>query len=519
MAPPREELSSFFIWYIVSTLEYTFRMNARLEIPHRAQRELLSGSQLFAGLPLRLLDELSAASHLVEGHANQTIFQAGDPIREAHLLFNGSVTRSRIIPGGGSRVVELVQSEQMLSMGELFGATHYASTCNATAHTLLVAIDMCKLREVVQQSPELSCRIITALARQQCVSESGVAGYHHGMTGAQRLLDYLLELAGNKTELAGETSVQLKASKKMIAARIGMTPESLSRNLRDLSDSGVIIVDGRNVHIQNAALLDTVSGASKQRLNFYRKRKGEGPLSAKTPSPGALVNRCGRLRLFSQRMALTWGAIAANVASSATKTRLRQFEKEFERNLAWLEQPELAREFLEKLNAIKPLWLSYRQAIGSEEATETLAEKLFVLSEKMLTATDELTACAAHLAGIPSAHYVNMAGRNRVLSQRISKFFLFREWGSLHARIDDLLLPSCTEFENNLQHLVRTGSGQPELAAQLQIVARQWQKYIRALCPDLTHARKTIHARIVLAEGERLLRCVDTAVKIFERLT
>lgn len=494
-------------------------MNARLEIPHRVQRELLSGSQLFAGLPLAVLDELSAASRLLEGNANQTIFQAGEPIREAHLLFNGSVTRSRVIPGGGSRVIELVQNELLLSMGELFAASHYASTCTGTTRTLLVAIDMRKLREVVQRCPELSGRIITALARQQCASESGVAGYHHGMTGAQRLLDYLLELAGNRTELAGETTVQLKASKKMIAARIGMTPESFSRNLRELSDTGVIIVDGRNVHIQNAALLDTVSGASKQRLNFYRKRKGEGPLSAKAPSPGILVNRCGRLRLFSQRMAVTWGAIAVNVASSTTRTRLRQFEKEFERNLAWLEKLDLAGEFPRKLDAIKPLWQSYWQAIVSEEVSPALVEKLFALSEDMLLATDDLTLCATQLAGIPAAHYVNIAGRNRLLSQRISKLFLFREWAGLHERIEALLVASSAEFETNLQQLVKTGSGQPELAAQLQVVASQWQKYIRALCPDLAHARRTKHARIVLAEGERLLRCVDTAVKLFERLT
>lgn len=494
-------------------------MNARLDIPHRAQRELLSGSQLFSGLPLALLDTLSGASRLVESQPGQTIFKTGDQIREAYLLFNGSATRSRMVPGGGSRVVELVQSEQLLGMGELFAATHYASTCAGTSKTLLLAIDIRKLRDAVQQYHELSCRIITALARQQCASESGVAGYHHGMTGAQRLLDYLLELAGHRNELAGETTVQLKASKKTIAARIGMTPESLSRNLRELSDSGVIIVDGRQVHIQNAALLDTVSGTGKQRLNFYRKRKGEGPLSAKAPSPGALVNRCGRLRLFSQRMALTWGAIAANVASNATRTRLRQFEKEFERNLAWLEQLDQVGEFAEMLNAIKPLWQSFRQAIGSAEAPETLAGKLFDLSEEMLAATDDLTVCTTHLAGIPAAHYVNMAGRNRLLPQRISKLFLFREWDGLHARIDDLLLASTAEFEHNLQQLVRTASGQPELAAQLRIVASQWQKYIRALCPDLAHAHRTKHARMVLAEGERLLRCVDTAVKLFERLT
>ena len=104
-------------------------MNARFDVPQRAQRELLCGSQLFAGLPLKALDELCVASRLLEMPANEEIFHVGEPIREAYLLFNGSVTRSRNIPGGGERVIELAQSEQLLSMGELFGAAHYASTC------------------------------------------------------------------------------------------------------------------------------------------------------------------------------------------------------------------------------------------------------------------------------------------------------------------------------------------------------------------------------------------------------
>lgn len=495
-------------------------MNAKLEVPHRAQRELLSGSQLFAGLPLSLIDELSAASHLLEGQANQAIFQAGNPIRKAYLLFNGSVTRSRIAPGGGSRVVELIQSEQLLSLGELFGSSHYVSTCTSTSRTLLVAIEMRKLREAVHQSPELSCRIITALARLQCAGESGVTGYHQCMTGAQRLLDYLLDLAGNRTELAGETTVQLKASKKIIAAHIGMTPESLSRKLRELSDSGVIVVDGRYVHIQNAALLDTTSSSpGKQRLSFYRKRKGEGPLSAKPLSPASLVNRCGRLRMLSQRLALTWVSIALNLGLSMSGAKLHQFEKEFKRNLVWLERLDLDDRFSQKVNEINALWQCYQPEIHSAEVSSAQAEKMFELSEKMLFATNDLTAYAAQFAAVPAAHYVNIAGHPRFLSQRISKLFLFREWDRLHKRIDELLVTSCAEFESNLQQLVKIAGEQPELTAQVQIVKAQWLKYICALCPDLTHAQRSKHVRIVLAEGERLLRCVDTVVNLVERLT
>ena len=133
-------------------------MNARFNDPYRAQRELLSGSKFFADLPPALLNELVEASRLLELPANQTLYEAGDPIREAYLLFNGSVKRSTTIPGGATKVIELVQSEQLLSLGELFGATHYASTCCCITQTLLVAIDIRKLREATENHHELGRR-------------------------------------------------------------------------------------------------------------------------------------------------------------------------------------------------------------------------------------------------------------------------------------------------------------------------------------------------------------------------
>ncbi|MGZ7274484.1 helix-turn-helix domain-containing protein, partial [Streptococcus pyogenes] len=83
-----------------------------------------------------------------------------------------------------------------------------------------------------------------------------------GLTGAQRILDYLIELAGGELPIAGETTVELKAKKKILAARMGITPEAFSRSLRELADKGVIVVDKSRIHIQNAALLETAPSAA-----------------------------------------------------------------------------------------------------------------------------------------------------------------------------------------------------------------------------------------------------------------
>lgn len=471
---------------------------------------------MLGGLPPALLAGLTAASRIVELAANQNLYEAGQPIREAHILFTGSVKRVVSAPGGASRVIEIVQSEQLLGLGELFGATHYATTCSSITVTQLVAIDVRKLREAVHHNRNLGSRIIAALARRQCASEFDTAGFHYGQTGAQRLLDYLLEQAGERAGMAGETTVLLKASKKVIAARIGMTPESLSRNLRELSDKGVIVVDGRCVHIQNAALLDTESGDAGQRLSFSRKRKGDAQPAGKALSSGVLVNMCGRLRLLSQRMAVAWGSIVAGVAPSRARIKLRQCEKDFIRNLERLDGLGLGPELNARLESIKRLWLSYRETMGSEDVQD--AERIFVLSEDILDAADGLTHYAAGQAGIPEAHDVNTAGRNRMLSQRICKLVLFRDWGRLDDRVAALSTQTCREFESNLQELIRAGGSQAELGAQLDVVASQWQRFVRALCPDPSPGGKLRHARSVLTEGERLLRGVDTTVKLFERL-
>lgn len=493
-------------------------MNAEFRDPHRAQRELLSACPLFAGLSSKHVEALIEASRVQEVSANAVLFRAGDTIREAQLLFHGSLTRSRTVGEQPPSIVELIDSPQLLCPGELFAGARHTTTATAISHCLLVAIDIHRLRQIVHQDNELSWRLIGELARRQGALEGDASGHRTGLTGTQRTLDYLLELAGERGGLAGETSVVLKASKKTIAARIGMTPESFSRSLRELSDNGVIVVDGRNVHIQRAALLDTAAGDSTRRLSFSRKPRGERAAPVRSLAPGPLINACGRLRMLSQRMAVTWGLIASDIAPSRARVRLRQLEGEFERILARLAAAELPPALSGCRQAVAELWPAYRAALIDTVADPVDAPRVLAMSEDMLTATDRLTGQAEQSTSTPAGRTVNIAGRNRMLSQRIGKFFLFGHWAGGDEAIRPHLEAFAGEFDDNLAQLRQHGRHLPELAAQLQEVAVQWQKFRAALAPDLGRTGRAAHVRFALAECDRLLRHVDTTVKLYERL-
>ena len=483
-----------------------------------ALRELLTEAPLFSGLAAAQLDDLVAASRVVDISAQDVLFKAGEAIREAYVLISGSVKRSTTVAGETEKVIELAQSPRLLSLGEVFGGTSYAASCQAITPGVVVAIDARKLRAIVRRDLKLSGRIIQAMAQRQHAIEFDVAGYHHSSTGTQRLLNYLIELAGGQVALAGETTVTLRTNKKNIASRIGTTPESLSRSLRQLSDSGVIVVEGRHVHIQNAALLNTEAGNETQRLTFRRKPKTVEGAPRKHLSPGALVNLCGRPRLLSQRMAVAWGLIGRKIAPAQARVKLRQLTTQFELALTRLGSQELTPALDRCLGVVTDLWPHYRQALLEAEPVIERAAEVLALSEEMLEAVDRLTREADEGSALPAAHYVNVAGRNRMLSQRIGKFFLFRDWGACSDAMLQRLGDSHCEFEINLAKMARSATAVPELAAQLEEVADGWRKFEGLLQPDPTPASSARRAQAALAEGERLLRHLDTTVKLYERL-
>ncbi len=480
-------------------------------------RTLLTCIPLFSGLRPERLSRLGAACRIDDVPAQTNLYRAGDHIGTVRFLISGAVKRYIPLEHGAEKVLSILQPGQLFPMGELFSGPRHASSADTIAPSVIAGFASEALLDIARHDAGFALRLTENIARQHYRSEFEVAS-HHSQSVTRRVLDYLLRLAGDERGIAGETTVQLDASKKLIAARLDMAPETFSRTLRQLSEEGVIVVDGRTIHIQNATLVagtDTESGPP--RALYSRLQKGA---AATAPGAGTLINQCGRHRMLSQRMATAWVLIARRISAESAGVSLRRFRDQFQRNLAGLAAMALPAELAEPLEALQMAWMDFQHCLSQTSQGKTQAERVFDRSEHILAAADRLTGNATRWAGSEEAEWVNIAGRNRMLSARMTKLFLFFDWGILPTEVSRLMAASRAEFDDNITRLETLSHGSPEVSAQLAIERKQWRDFLNVVDhpDDRRSGARTTHARVLLAASEPLIRQADTTVKVFERL-
>lgn len=201
---------------------------------------------LFAGLEPALLERIVRMSCCKSANKGERIYWQGDTPRAFYHVLSGHVRRALSSPVGEEKVIDIFSPGQSFGLVELFGDSSYASFAEAAAPTVFLQVDKEALLAAIGESRLLTLRVLASVADCQARFERDVAACFF-QSGCARLIDYLLHAAGPNLRPAGDTTLELPMSKSLIAARIGVTAETLSRSLRELSDAGLIAVRGKTV--------------------------------------------------------------------------------------------------------------------------------------------------------------------------------------------------------------------------------------------------------------------------------
>lgn len=218
-------------------------------------QQLLDVSPLLTAADAQALDALTTQRVLAPG---DWVFTHRTAARSLVLLLQGAVSVGRR-EGTSMAPERVVHGPSWLDAASawLAGATH-ALDARAISAVVVAELPRAALQALMLQRPALASGLLGVLSEEvRRLSQQAHELLHKDANGrlAAWLHRHLQQSSGAPTLL------QLKERKRDIAAQLGMSAETLSRQMRELSRCGLIEVHGYRVHVLDGAGLQRLAQA------------------------------------------------------------------------------------------------------------------------------------------------------------------------------------------------------------------------------------------------------------------
>lgn len=219
---------------------------SRLDLP-----QILSRLPLFQELAptqIALLETACRERRLAEG---EMLFQKGDPAKGFFVVVFGQIKLAFPSSHGNEKVVQIVGPRQSFGEAVMFMDRPYPVFAEGLVDSLLLHIASAPVFELLETEPLFARRMLAGLSLRLHSLVQDVETYSL-RSSAQRVVGYLLQQCPENEPGAGSFDISLPTSKQVIASRLNLTPETLSRIFHDLSANGLIGVSGKQITIKDA---------------------------------------------------------------------------------------------------------------------------------------------------------------------------------------------------------------------------------------------------------------------------
>ena len=206
-------------------------------MPNERRKKIAQNSLLLSSFPKESQDMVLSMSSWREYDRGETLFLQGETAQAIHIVTEGWVKLYRIAPNGGEAVVNVFAKGQSFGEAVAFRGHAYPVSAEAVTNCEVMRIPSVALIEVMRKDPEIAVSVMAATF-QHLHSLVSQLEQLKAQTGPQRVAEFLLELCEQEE---GSCVVTLPYDKFLIAGRLGMKPESLSRSFARLKSAGVHI--------------------------------------------------------------------------------------------------------------------------------------------------------------------------------------------------------------------------------------------------------------------------------------
>lgn len=215
-----------------------------------ADIEAARHSVLLNAMPPHVRSRLLASAQIADHETGRMIFLQGEPADRVFVVLEGWIKLYRVAANGAEAVVSIMTRGRSFGEAMALRGQVYPVSAEAITPVRLLTLDAAALRGILQTDPDAAIAILSAVFVHLQHLVEQVEGLK-ARSGVQRVAQFLLDLAPSAE---GRCTVALPYNKALIAGRLGMKPESLSRVFARLRSSGVHIEAAR-VHIDDLGAL------------------------------------------------------------------------------------------------------------------------------------------------------------------------------------------------------------------------------------------------------------------------
>jgi hypothetical protein len=232
------------------------------------------------------------------------------------------------------------------------------------------------------------------------------------------------------------------------------------------------------------------------------------PASMTKMDIASVVNMSGRQRMLSQRMVKAYLMLGQGIATDGARIILQDSINRFESQLAAQKafQPTpMVRSTVANLDGT---WTKFKTLLAAVPS-KVGAAALYDANEALQQAAHNVTLAYEEVNATPIVHLVSIAGRQRMLSQRMAKFYFYRTWGLYDIPADMELHLSRAHFTAMLIQIENAPLATAQTKAGVARIRREWEPYQQALFASRDPVAMRRDASRVAALSERVLAVTE----------
>ena len=226
--------------------------------PSRHDWSVVRACELFRGMPDAVVRDLVAGRAPIALSKGQTLFHQGDPASGFFVVLEGWMKLYRAGADGREIIIHVAKAGETFAEAAMFMEGAYPVHAEAVTAVRLQRIDARSVRDRIGVDPSFAFAMLGAMSLRLRRLVNEIERLKR-RTAAELVAEFLLELCVGDGDRFAFT---LPFDKAIIAARLGIKPESFSRALARLKNVGVVVTGPEVSVASRTALARMLTGGA-----------------------------------------------------------------------------------------------------------------------------------------------------------------------------------------------------------------------------------------------------------------